>query len=226
MNFYPFHVGDYAAHTRSLSLMEDLAYRRLLDAYYLAERPLNGCSTDVAREIGMRDHLDAVEYILNKFFELTEDGWCNKRADTEIAHYQCKKQQASNAGRASAQRRLNARSTSVGNSSTDVQPTRTNNQNQDKPPTPKGVDERFSKFWSAYPNKVGKGSAEKIFQKLKVDDQLLSTMLSAIEVQRQSLRWTKDNGQYIPNPSTWLNQRRWEDGVEDQPTSSRFAGVL
>ena len=47
MNYYPFHIGDYASHTRHLTLMEDLAYRRLLDLYYLHERPLNARSTPV-----------------------------------------------------------------------------------------------------------------------------------------------------------------------------------
>ena len=36
-------------------------------------------------------------------------------------------------------------------------------------------------------------------------------MLKAIEKQKGSEQWTKDNGQYIPHPSTWLNQSRWED---------------
>jgi uncharacterized protein YdaU (DUF1376 family) len=54
MNFFPFHIGDYAAHTRNLSLIEDLAYRRMLDAYYLAEMAFNGSAADVARSIGMR----------------------------------------------------------------------------------------------------------------------------------------------------------------------------
>lgn len=133
MNYYSFHIGDYAAHTRNLSLLEDLAYRRLLDAYYLAERPLNGCATDVAREIGMRECVAEVEYVLGKFFELTEEGWSNKRAEKEIAHFSDKKQKASEAGKASAQRRSSVRSTSAGKVatsvekvSTDVQPT--NNQ--------------------------------------------------------------------------------------------------
>lgn len=126
MHYYSFNIGDYASHTRNLSLMEDLAYRRLLDAYYLSERPLNGCSADVAREIGMREQVDAVDYVLNKFFDRFGDAWLNKRADAEIEHFASKKQQASNAGKASAERRLNARSTPVGKSLTDVQPT--NNQ--------------------------------------------------------------------------------------------------
>lgn len=133
VNYYSFHIGDYAAHTRNLSLLEDLAYRRLLDAYYLAERPLNGCATDVAREIGMREHTDEVAYVLGKFFEWTEAGWVSKRAEKEITHFSDKKQKASEAGKASAQRRSNVRSTSVQEEATsvevfptDVQPT--NNQ--------------------------------------------------------------------------------------------------
>ena len=84
MNYYPFHIGDYAGHTRNLSLLEDLAYRRLLDAYYLAERPFNGSEADVAREIGMRDHLDEVSYVLRKFFVRDGDCWKNQRADEEM----------------------------------------------------------------------------------------------------------------------------------------------
>ena len=130
MNFYPFHIGDYASHTRHLSLMEDLAYRRLLDLYYTTERALNGSSTDVARRIGMLAEQAAVEYVLKEFFEPLEDGsgYQNKRCDEEIAKFTAKKVQASQAGKASAERRFNARST-------DVQPTknqepRTKNQKE------------------------------------------------------------------------------------------------
>ena len=72
----------------------------------------------------------------------------------------------------------------------------------------------FDTFWSAYPRKVSKTQAKKVFDKLKVDEQLLEQMLSALEVQKQSKQWqTKE---YIPHPSTWLNQRRWEDEIEEQ----------
>ena len=40
MRHYAFNVGDYAAATVHLSDAEDLAYRRLLDAYYARELPL------------------------------------------------------------------------------------------------------------------------------------------------------------------------------------------
>lgn len=73
----------------------------------------------------------------------------------------------------------------------------------------------FDAFWSAYPKKVGKGAAEKSWQKAKINGEL-KTVLSAIEVQRKSEQWTKDAGQFIPNPATWINQKRWLDGVEVQ----------
>lgn len=73
----------------------------------------------------------------------------------------------------------------------------------------------FDDFWKAYPNKVGKDAARKAFAKRKVGRSLLDQMLGAIAVQRQSKKWTDDGGRYIPHPSTWLNEGRWEDeGVQ------------
>lgn len=126
MHYYQFNIGDYASHTRHLTLMEDLAYRRLLDLYYLHERPLNECSTTVARLIGMSDFEAEVNTVLTEFFQHVDGGFINPRADKEITHFKNKQEQASRAGKASAARRSN-----VG--STDVQPTNnhkpiTNNQ--------------------------------------------------------------------------------------------------
>lgn len=134
MHYFQFNIGDYASHTRHLSLMEDLAYRRMLDTYYLREQPLPEDPAQVARLIGMREHIAEVEQVLADFFDLTAEGWRHDRADAEIAHFRDKSMKASNAGKASAQRRLNERST-------DVQPTnnqepRTNNQEPIIPPSP------------------------------------------------------------------------------------------
>ena len=126
MYFYQFNIGDYSSHTRHLSLMEDLAYRRLLDEYYLHERPFNICSTVVARQIGMIEHKEAVAYVLETYFEKTEEGWANKRAEEVIAQYKAKSESASRAGKASAERRLNDRSTTV--QPTNNQEPITNNQ--------------------------------------------------------------------------------------------------
>ena len=99
MNYYPFHVGDYAAHTRHLSMMGDLAYRRLLDLYYLGEGPLPLDPVECARKIGMRDYINDVSEVLSDFFLKSEDGWHSKRADEEIAAYQAKAERAKSANK-------------------------------------------------------------------------------------------------------------------------------
>ena len=69
MHYYQFHIGDYATHTRHLTPIEDIAYRRLLDIYYLHERPLSDCLTTVARQINMREYEAEVGLVLTEFFD-------------------------------------------------------------------------------------------------------------------------------------------------------------
>lgn len=69
----------------------------------------------------------------------------------------------------------------------------------------------FEAFWVAYPRHTNKQAALKAFLRLNPDDVMMQTILKAISIQRQSDQWTRDGGQYIPHPATWLNGRRWED---------------
>jgi hypothetical protein len=70
--------------------------------------------------------------------------------------------------------------------------------------------EKFDIFWSAYPRKTAKGTAEKSWKKIKPDDQLLEEILAAVA--KQKLTWT--DPKFIPHPATWLNSKRWLDGVD------------
>lgn len=81
------------------------------------------------------------------------------------------------------------------------------------PIPPKGVAAGFAEFWSAYPLKKAKATAEKAWAKLKPSADLQAAILSAIAAHKLSADWMRDGGQYIPHPTTWLNQRRWEDEV-------------
>ena len=80
-----------------------------------------------------------------------------------------------------------------------------------KKPVKKSYSKAFEVFWSAYPKRVAKGAAQKAFEKLKPDSELLETILKSLEWQKRSKEWVKDGGQYIPNPATYLNGARWED---------------
>ena len=86
MNYYPFHIGDYLSATRHLSWAEDAAYRRLLDTYYTTEKALPLDLRAVCRLVlaTTEEQREAVRVVLDEFFEQTDDGWKNGRADAEI----------------------------------------------------------------------------------------------------------------------------------------------
>jgi uncharacterized protein YdaU (DUF1376 family) len=113
MHYYQFNIGDYQSHTSHLDPIEDLAYRRMLDWCYLHEKPLPIDANEIARLIRLRDDAASVRDVLNEFFTLHDDGWVCQRVLEEINYFKQKIEQASRAGKASAERRFNARSTDV-----------------------------------------------------------------------------------------------------------------
>lgn len=100
MHYYQFNIGDYQSHTAHLSEMEDLAYRRLLDWYYLHECPIPLDLNEIARQIRMRSHSDSIAIVLQEYFERTTDGWIHHRADKEIEKTGDKSQKASASAKA------------------------------------------------------------------------------------------------------------------------------
>lgn len=76
------------------------------------------------------------------------------------------------------------------------------------------LENKFNKFWKEYPKKVSKENARKWFIKNKPDDELFNKMIKSLERFKELDDWKKQNGKYIPYPSTWLNQKRWEDEFE------------
>lgn len=89
MNFYYRHVGDYVKKTLHLSMLEDGAYTRLLDIYYINERALPSDFKKCCRlaRCTTKAEKDAVSFILEEFFELQDDGYHNNRADAEIEQF-------------------------------------------------------------------------------------------------------------------------------------------
>lgn len=75
------------------------------------------------------------------------------------------------------------------------------------------ISDAFSRFWQVYPVKYNLEKAREEFEKLNPDETLLCAMLTAIENQKQTVRWQKDDGQFIPYPDKWIKNRRWTDDV-------------
>ena len=71
----------------------------------------------------------------------------------------------------------------------------------------------FNEFWIVYPKKKSKGQAKKTWDSLLKQNKLpdVSIMLNAIAAQKAGHDWQKDNGKWIPHPSSWLSGECWED---------------
>lgn len=115
MNHYPHHIGDFNNATRHLTRVERALYRDMLELYYDTEQPLNSDVSKIARRVlaSSEEEKHALNMVLEEFFVLMDDGWHNSRCDAEIAKYQGQIEQASRAGKASAAKRFNKRSTTV-----------------------------------------------------------------------------------------------------------------
>lgn len=80
-----------------------------------------------------------------------------------------------------------------------------------------GGGDSFDLFWEAYPKKVGKEAARAAFRRVKGVS--METMLAALDRQRLTEQWQRENGRFIPHPATWLNQGRWADELPEAPAS-------
>lgn len=83
-------------------------------------------------------------------------------------------------------------------------------------------EQRFDSFWNAYPKKVGKQKCIDWFKKHKPSQELTDKMISTIELWKKSEQWSKEKGQYIPQPYTWLNRGGWDD---EAPTITPITGT-
>jgi hypothetical protein len=73
----------------------------------------------------------------------------------------------------------------------------------------------FDLFWMTYPKKVGKEAARKAWIKANPN---LTIVLNTLSWQKESNQWFVNNGKFIPNPATWINQHRWDD---EQPREEK-----
>ena len=211
MIWYKFHLGDYITHTTHLSDAEDLAYRRLLDLYYMSEAPIPLDASLVARKI--RLDLDITESVLGEFFEKTEEGYRNSRCDAEIAKYQHQVETNRSLGKRGGRPK---KTESVTESKPNTNPKKIQNKNKNT----LSSATRFNEFWAAWPaskRKVAKAAVEAKWEKHNLDE-VADQIIANVNDLKTSEQWTSG---YEPAPLTYINQRRWED---DNETVVPFGG--
>jgi hypothetical protein len=81
----------------------------------------------------------------------------------------------------------------------------------------------FSRFWDAWPAHHRKVAKPQCWAKWKSRgcEEHAEAILTALEVAKVSMDWTKNGGEFIPAPLVWLNQQRWEAPQEAPNASAR-----
>ena len=92
------------------------------------------------------------------------------------------------------------------------------------PPKGEPYSKSFISFWGLYPKKIGKDVAYKAWKKIGsrngvTPNQIISSLKAQID--SDHFRGT-DGQQYVPNPSTWLNQGRWQDEIKHQKQQTQY----
>ena len=204
MHYYQYNIADYRKDTTHLTLLEHGCYRQLIDQYYLNEVPLPIDENKLFRLLSARsdDEKNAIKNVLNDFFTKTESGYVHSRCQIEIEQYHLKSESASKSAK-SRWSQANALQTHSERNA-NHKPITINH----KPLTNINTIGDFDRFWNEYPKKTGKGAALKSWTKMQpnIDD-----CLKALSWQKKTSQWFKNNGQFIPNPATWINQERWKD---------------
>lgn len=248
MNFYKRFPGDIQRKTGHLTPAEMGIYDRLLDWYYSNERPLpaepHRC-WGIAGAV-MRDDQASVAKVLEEFFALTDEGWVQARTEEMIADAQPRIQAARENGKKggrpagstkkkptgfSAETQSGAQAESQkphsakASQSQSITSSPTSKKQYKAPPPPKGgaVGPGFEAFWNAFPASTRKAARLQCWNKWKakgLDDQA-EAIVDHVKAMAASEAWTKDGGQYIPAPLTYLNQARWEAPTEAQTAEAK-----
>jgi uncharacterized protein YdaU (DUF1376 family) len=244
MHYYQFNIGDYHTHTDHLSEMEDLAYRRMLDWCYLHEKELPLDCEQIARLIRMRSHTDCIAIVIEEFFVQHDGGWISERVLEEIEHYRAKIEQASKAGKASAERRLNGSSTGV-QLTNNYKPI-TNNQElfnadadaslsaDDLPSCPH--QEILLLYKKNLPHllqpRVWEGNRQRLLKTRWVQASLPSNYSpEGYKTKQAGLKWWDSFFAYIANDSSLANgfkskERTWLPDLEWIVTASNFSKII
>ena len=112
MHYFQFEIKEWVSNTAHLSLEEEAIYLRLVNFYYDSEKPIPSDIEMISRKLRIAN-IQMTYAILHEFFTECESGFVHNRCNLEIAKYHAKSEQASRAGKASAEKRFNSRSTAV-----------------------------------------------------------------------------------------------------------------
>jgi len=220
--YLPLYPKDFLGATGRLNAEKFGVYARLLFTSWF--EPLNDDLDELSFLAGSSREI--TKQILDRYFILDNGVWKNHRLEREREKANAKHQKAVESGKKGAELRWgdnsnpnsppistpNSRDLSKTIATHNPKPITQNKENSER------IKRLFAEFYSAYPRKVSKEPARKAFTRLNPSDELFATMMKALELHKKE--W--DDINFIPHPSTWINQKRWEDEFNKLEKKSIF----
>ena len=215
MHFYQHHIGDFIKATARLTDGQAMTYLRMIWAYYDDEKPFDNDIDAIAFRVGA--DRDLVLQLVKHFFEIDGNLIRHRRCDEELEGYKAK----SEGGKKGAAKRWGNKvsdSIPMGNPlPTQCDPNAnhkplTNNHVKKKVKRKVDDDPYFDMFWTTYDYKIDKAKAMKSWEKINPDGELAMKICQAAD---RYVIATPDRA-YRRHPTTWLNNRSWENEVIDK----------
>lgn len=211
MQFYYHHIGDFIKSTHYLSHEDRSVYLGLLWLYYDTEKPLTKNISELAMKVQSKN--EVVERLLSVFFIETKKGYVNKRAEAELAKVYDRSEKA----RQSVMKRWNKKKDDAYDRNTnDILP---NTQDPIPNNIRETIEQTFDEFWETWPSSKRKVDRAACLAKWKSKELYKITRLIVDHViaMKEDQEWIDG---FVPKPSTYLNQRRWEAGTGDSKVAS------
>lgn len=213
MHYYSFNIADYKKDTDYLKPIEHYIYRSLIDRYYLDEIPIPKETQPLLRRLKLESEveIEGLNFVLNEFFTLEDDGYHHSRIDNEIAKYQANAEKNRENGKKGGRPPKNK--PKITQSFVDGLPVNSQiNLNQELSTTNQelSINLSFDDFWNAYDYK--QGSLVKLkakWQSLTVEQRKL--IMSHVPEYVKST----PNKKFRKHPLTYLNNESWLDEITE-----------
>ena len=205
MQFYNHHIGDFIKSTHFLSHEDRSIYLGLLWYFYDTEQPLTKNLDDLAMRV--KATKDQVMRIINVFFIETDEGYVNPRAVAELekTYEKSEKARQNVMKRWEKEKKYDRNTNELLPNTQDPRPNINSMQE---------IEQTFDEFWETWPSSKRKVDRAKCLSMWKTRKLYTLTRLIVDHVQamKEDKEWLDG---FVPMPSTYLNQRRWEAGTGD-----------
>ena len=200
-----FRLYSEFAHDPKVQMLSEINQRRLIMLFCIR---CNGNVTLQDEQVAFQLRISMDEWLSSKAIFIDKNFINN---DNEVLNWD-KRQFVSDS---SAERVAKHRQRMKQSSNVTVTPPEQNRTDTEHNITEQIYMSDFDVFWSEYPKKVGKEAARKAWTKSNPN---INIVLNTLSWQKQSNQWFVNNGKFIPNPATWINQHRWDD---EQPREEK-----